>query len=485
MTRLREHASARARLVTIPRQRRRPTAALPGEAVPGPQAPDGTAARRTGRTWPRLGSYLLAGDLTAVGLTLLVRGGSGADVGAALLVPLVYRHLRLYRSRLVLSLLDDLPGLLLGGLVALAVSSAVARAVGAEDVTRSTVLALGLLVLVRGCAYAGARHARRRGLASYRTLVVGAGLLGGQLVEALRQHPEYGLVPVAFLDEAPSPPGSRTDLPVVDSARHLAASIEQLGIDAVVVAFGLADEADLVSLLRTCDRLDCETFLVPRLYELGCSERDRELVWGIPLVRLRPSALRPGARRAKRAFDVVVSATALVLLSPLLAVLALAVRRDGGPGVIFTQERVGVDGLPFRLLKFRSLTPVDASESASRWSVSEEPRMTRLGRFLRRSSLDELPQLWNVLRGDMSLVGPRPERPFFVEQFSASYPHYMARHRMPAGVTGWAQVHGLRGDTSISDRALMDNAYIESWSVWMDCKVLARTAGQVLRRSGG
>jgi lipopolysaccharide/colanic/teichoic acid biosynthesis glycosyltransferase len=162
----------------------------------------------------------------------------------------------------------------------------------------------------------------------------------------------------------------------------------------------------------------------------------------------------------------------------------VAVRLEGGPGVLFRQERVGLDGRPFELLKFRSLRPADEEESQTRWSVASDDRLGPVGRLLRRTSLDELPQLWNVLRGDMTLVGPRPERPHFVAQFSGSTPRYMARHRVPAGLTGWAQVHGLRGDTSIEERARFDNRYIESWSMWSDVKILLRTVASVVRCPG-
>ncbi len=187
---------------------------------------------------------------------------------------------------------------------------------------------------------------------------------------------------------------------------------------------------------------------------------------------------------AKRVMDAVLAAVGLVLVAPLMAVCALAVRVSDGPGVIFRQERVGRHGRPFVLLKFRTLRPADAQESATRWNVASDGRMSRVGRLLRRTSLDELPQLWNVLRGDMSLVGPRPERPFFVDRFSRTHPGYQDRHRMPVGITGLAQVNGLRGDTSIEERARFDNRYIETWSLWQDACVLVRTAGSFFRLGG-
>ncbi|MVO88905.1 sugar transferase [Streptomyces sp. p1417] len=198
----------------------------------------------------------------------------------------------------------------------------------------------------------------------------------------------------------------------------------------------------------------------------------------------QPSRTGPGRQLLKRLLDVAVAGTLLLLCGPVLGGCALLLRATEGPGVIFRQERVGKDGRLFTLLKFRTHRPADTKESDTRWSVADERRMSPFCRFLRSTSLDELPQLWNVLRGDMSLVGPRPERPFFVDLFSRRHPHYAHRHRMQTGVTGLAQIHGLRGDTSIEDRCRFDNAYIDSWSLWQDFCILLRTVGCLLRRTG-
>jgi lipopolysaccharide/colanic/teichoic acid biosynthesis glycosyltransferase len=206
---------------------------------------------------------------------------------------------------------------------------------------------------------------------------------------------------------------------------------------------------------------------------------------GDPLVRLRRAAFRQSSRVLKRAFDVVVATMGIVLTAPVMVVSAIAVRLAVSRHVLFRQPRVGVDGRPFTLLKFRTLPVTEDANSATRWSVAGDHGISRTGRLMRRLSLDELPQLFNVLRGDMSLVGPRPERPHFVDQFARSYPHYRSRHRMPSGLTGWAQVHGLRGDTSIDDRARFDNVYIDSWTLWRDVAILVRTAGQVIGARGG
>jgi exopolysaccharide biosynthesis polyprenyl glycosylphosphotransferase len=204
----------------------------------------------------------------------------------------------------------------------------------------------------------------------------------------------------------------------------------------------------------------------------------------MPLLRMREAPFRRVSWRLKRVVDVAVAGLSLVALSPVFLACALGVRREGGPGVLFRQTRVGLDGRAFELLKFRSMRPVDNAESATLWSIADDDRIGPIGRLLRASSLDELPQLWNVLRGDMSIVGPRPERPHFVDQFATTFPRYMARHRVPCGMTGWAQIHGLRGDTSVADRARFDNYYIENWSLWLDLKIVARTINVVLTGKG-
>lgn len=188
--------------------------------------------------------------------------------------------------------------------------------------------------------------------------------------------------------------------------------------------------------------------------------------------------------KLKRVVDMLVSGIAILLLSPLLAILALVDRIVDGPGVIFRQERVGLDGRTIEVMKFRSLRPASEEESATNWNIKHDDRVSWYGKFLRRSSLDELPQLFNIWRGDMSLVGPRPERPHFVREFAQLYPFYGSRHRVPCGLTGWAQVNGLRGDTSIKERARYDNFYIENWSVWLDIKIMLRTITTLTKGSG-
>ena len=393
----------------------------------------------------------------------------------------------LYRSRLALSVLDDAPKLVARGLASATVVMAAEMVLGGHPNT-DLLVAAGMygvaVVLLRTAAYVVVRSVRRARRIAHRTLVIGAGEVGGRLVSVLMEHPEYGLVPVGFLDSNPLLGPAERQIPLLGGHGDLAAVIERFEIGEVILAFGSEPESGMVDILRTCDRLNCEIFLVPRLFEMYSGAGPAvDSVWGLPLVRMHRAAFRSPSWRLKRGFDVVVSAVVLALISPLLLAIAIGVRCQG-PHVLFRQERVGLDGRPFELLKFRSLRPADEAESATLWTLLGDRRMTRFGQFLRRTSLDELPQLWNVLIGDMSLVGPRPERPFFVAKFSEKLPRYTHRHRVPAGMTGWAQVHGLRGDTSVDDRARFDNYYIENWSLWLDIKILLRTTFSMIHRTG-
>jgi len=404
----------------------------------------------------------------------------------------------LYRSRLSLSLLDDLPTLF--GRFLVAVPVAVLALVAWSPMmwgdyviywgfVGACLVVLVSVLLLRGVSYALVRRLRSHRTVAHRTLVLGAGAVGRQVARTLHEHPEYGLDPIGFLDANPrlthGDAGPYVGPLVLGGPDALADVLLGMDVHNIVVAFSLMKDSDMVSIVRACDRHRCELFVVPRLFELHQVDGRMDSVWGLPLVRLRRATHRSQSWRLKRLEDVMGASLGLLVLGIPMAMIALAVRLEGGPGVLFRQERVGVDGRSFRLLKFRSLRPANETESATQWNISQDHRLGPVGRILRKTSLDELPQLLNILRGEMSLVGPRPERPHFVKEFRSSHPSYSARHRVPSGLTGWAQIHGLRGDTSIADRARFDNYYIENWSLWLDVKIMLRTIGSVLRGAGG
>ena len=319
---------------------------------------------------------------------------------------------------------------------------------------------------------------------SHATVIVGADRTGEAIVHQLNMNPQCGLKPLGFLDNDAPTRVAGLPAPLLGGPRDLNAVLQAHEPRALIIAHTSMAENELISMIRACHRQHCEMFILPRLYQVTHVGDDMDAVGDLPLIRLRRAAYRSWGWRCKRLLDIAGSLAAIVLLSPVLLICAVAVFLEGGRGVIFRQERVGVDGRRFRLLKFRSLRPVNELESQTNWNIARDSRMGAMGRIMRKYSLDELPQLFNILRGEMSLVGPRPERPHFVAEFDRLYGDYGARHRVPCGLTGWAQVHGFRGDTSIEERARFDNFYIENWSFWLDLKILLLTVVSVFKSPG-
>jgi Undecaprenyl-phosphate glucose phosphotransferase len=295
-----------------------------------------------------------------------------------------------------------------------------------------------------------------------------------QFIQSLRSRPEVGLRVVGVLADKPVrsfEPG----VPVLGGYAQLKGLLRDHKIDQVVIALPREDAPLLEKILADLDDEFVSVRIVPDLLHVMTVQSSVEEIDGLPVICLRESPLVGWAAVQKRAFDVLVSGVALLLGSPVLLAIALAVRFTSGSPILFAQERMGLDGRVFRMLKFRTMVHEAEDDSGPVWTVQDDPRRTRLGAFLRRTSLDELPQLWNVLRGDMSLVGPRPERPVFIEQFRREVPGYMLRHKVKAGVTGWAQVHGWRGNTSLHERVEHDLFYIQNWSLGLDLRILLMT----------
>ncbi|MCX4236541.1 exopolysaccharide biosynthesis polyprenyl glycosylphosphotransferase [Streptomyces ortus] len=429
--------------------------------------------------------------LPAVDIGAALAGGALAlpwthPIPLAVLVLAVLRlnaHASLYRAAstpAVPALLDELPAVcarIAVGWCALAALLA-AYSPGHALSARALVLGCAAQSLV-SCAGRGVVHGHRRRAQLRRpraALVVGRTVDAQRVAAAFLRHPGCGVRPVGVVaDETSDGEG----LPVLTTGEEVQRALIQNGVQDVLAVGSSAGWPEQASLLRALGESGCAVWEV-RADSSAYGRADR--LAGFACRRL--SLGRRYGSAGKRLLDVLVSGVLLLLVSPVLLVCAIVLRAVDGPGVVFRQERIGKDGRPFTLLKFRTHRPVDAHEAATRWSVANEHEMVWFCRFLRRTSLDELLQLWNVLRGDMSLVGPRPERPFFVGQFSQTYPGYAARHRMRTGITGLAQIHGLRGDTSIEDRCRFDNAYIDDWSLWQDLCILARTAVSLVRPTG-
>ena len=340
-------------------------------------------------------------------------------------------------------------------------------------------LSIGLVWLTRVVLDALLREAHRRGRDLERVLIVGDGEQA-QVVEAkIQSAPELGYRVAGFIGN-----GSANAMvqPVLGGLADIPDIVRDHAVGEVIIAWAGISHHQLVDIVTGCTRQRVDIKIFPDIFDLMAREVETSELTGLPLMRVRDVALRGWMRFLKRALDVGVSWSLLVLLSPWLLFMALLVKLTSPRGpVLHVQERVGLDGRPFFMLKFRSMRPDAEAESGPVWTVPNDPRRTRLGATIRRFSLDEFPQLVNVLVGEMSLVGPRPERPEFVAQYANLVPRYRERHMEKAGMTGWAQVNGLRGMTSIVERTEYDLFYVETWSLAFDIKILLKTLAAVIR----
>ena len=347
-----------------------------------------------------------------------------------------------------------------------------------------------LLLIGRALHYARQRFSRLQKPTS-RIVLVGSGEVAHRVVRTLADHPEYGLECIGAVDDEPELASSDLGTPLLGGTEEISALLRRHSVDGVIVAPMCEDRSIVLNSIRAAMARGVSVWVIPRLMEFGLVSASDHL-WGLPVVRLQPLARNRPEWVLKRSFDVAFSLIGLVMMGPLLAIITLLLYLESGRPILFRQTRVGQDGRAFELLKFRTMRPVSQAEIYREWQKAlkegnaspsdESARVTRLGQFLRHTGIDELPQLVNVLRGDMSLIGARPERPFFIESFSRTYPEYDLRHRLPTGITGWAQIHGLRGDTSIEERIAFDNYYIENWSMSRDVRIVLRTVVLLLKK---
>ncbi len=313
----------------------------------------------------------------------------------------------------------------------------------------------------------------KAGIGLKRVLIAGAGDLGRMVADKVLQHRELGFKVVGFIDDRASGDhiGYR-GLPFLGTFGNAHEIIRTEKIDHVYVALPLEEHVKMLAVVEATNREGVDVHVVPDLLQFIALRARLENLDGVPIISLNDVPLRGFNSVLKRAIDAAMSGVALLFLSIPLGIIALLIRRTSSGPVFYTQERMGLDGKAFHVYKFRSMFEGAEDDTGPVWARDDDPRCTPVGRWLRRMDLDELPQLWNVLRGDMSLVGPRPERPYFVEQFKHRIPQYMLRHKVKAGITGWAQVNGWRGNTSLEKRIEYDLYYIENWSVGLDLKIL-------------
>jgi Undecaprenyl-phosphate glucose phosphotransferase len=408
----------------------------------------------------------------------------------AVLTPLAFHLQGVYRLRRGRSRVDDFFAVFIGSILAVVLgvvstlyfqayyASGEARASGAYEVSQLVwALFLGLNVVF---TYASRETVRellerrwRAGIGLKRILIAGTGDLGRQVAERMLQHRELGYQVVGFVDDSAGGDhlGYR-GLPLLGTLADVVEVVRRERVDHLYVALPLDEHAKLLELMDLASREFIDVRVVPDLLQFIALRASLEDLDGLPVINPNDTQLQGVHAWVKRGLDVVVSGAALVVLGIPMAIMAALVRLTSPGPVFYTQERMGLDGRAFTVYKFRSMYQNAEDASGPIWARDDDPRTTPVGRWLRRLDLDELPHQWNVLKGEMSLVGPRPERPFFVEQFKHRIPQYMLRHKVKAGITGWAQVNGWRGNTSLEKRIEYDLYYIENWSMTLDIKII-------------
>lgn len=372
----------------------------------------------------------------------------------------------------------------MGSVVSVAVSAFVFKGTSLEaDYPRVMIiyawlLAIAFIMLGRAVHQIIRHRLRDRGVGKDRLLIVGVGDIARIIIQRILWSPHLGYELVGVVDN-PQDGGSILGVPIIGGVEDLPELIDERDIDEVIVAIPEQGHREVVRVISYCERGRVSIKVFPDIFQFVTSEAGIDDLGGLPLLTVRNFALRGYMLIVKRLMDAVGAAVGLVLFSPLMMLVAVAIKLESPGPVFFVQERMGLDGRPFKMIKFRSMHS-DAEKAGPGWTVENDPRQTRLGRLLRRIDIDELPNLINVLIGEMSLVGPRPEQPYYVDEFRNTVPRYMERHREKAGMTGWAQVNGLRGDTSIVERTKYDLWYTEHWSILLDVKIIVRTIWQIL-----
>ena len=395
---------------------------------------------------------------------------------------------RMYQRRRPISHLDEFLKIILYNSFAVLITIALLTLLRRDiDYHRSLVvyawlLSIGILTFLRTVHAQLQWQIQARGIGDDRVLIIGAGEIGQMLIQKILTNPQLGYQVIGVVDNGKSDratyPKNVTNLGTLADIPWI---IDRYGIDEVIVGLPESNHQELVNIISLCEREKVGIRVFPDVFQMLASEVNIGDLGGLPLLTIRDVALQGWMLALKRSMDVMVSVVALILSSPLMLFTAILIKLESPGPVFYTQERMGLDARPFKIIKFRSMRH-DAESSGPGWTRPDDPRKTKLGNFIRSTNLDEFPQFVNVLIGDMSLVGPRPERPVYVEQFRQSIPRYMDRHREKAGLTGWAQVNGLRGDTSIAERTKYDLWYIENWSLWLDIKIILRTLVQMVLR---
>jgi Undecaprenyl-phosphate glucose phosphotransferase len=394
---------------------------------------------------------------------------------------IAFSMLGLYRLQKFLSFLGEI-GVLIGGTVLnFAFSFAILYYFRIYEVSRLLPIFYGVaLLLMVAAGHSLFRRIllrrRKRGLGFHQLLVVGTSATAARTAHALEGNLLFGYRVVGFVAEDARSKVVVDKTKVLGTLADLESIVEKVLPGDLIYAGDHGNQETLGRVLEVCDRQGLQLHVVPGFGNLVAANGLLENLNGLPVISIRDIPARSGFNRVlKRSFDIVFSSAFLLIASPLYLVIALAVKLTSPGPVFFSQERVGLDNKVFKIHKFRTMTVQPERASDTVWTKKDDPRITSIGKFLRQSSLDEIPQFFNILVGEMSVVGPRPERPYYVEQFKDQYQYFKRRHAVKAGLTGWAQINGLRGDTSIQDRIDADLYYIENWTPFLDLKIVLLT----------
>ena len=334
------------------------------------------------------------------------------------------------------------------------------------------------MIVYRYCVKVLLFRLRRKGFNKRYVLILGAGSVGRSFYDSLSQHPELGYEVMGFLDDYQTEhdPEFQHMKQIIGKLDDLDELLNRGTIDEVIIALPLKAHKKYAFIIDQCEHAGVKTLIIPDFFDMLPARPFFDNFAGLPMINVRDIPLDELSNKLlKRAFDIMFSLFVIVITSPVMLAIYLAIKITSPGPALFKQERMGLDRRNFNMYKFRSMHMSSPGTSDTQWTVENDPRRTRLGSFIRRTSMDELPQFFNVLAGHMSVVGPRPERPFFVEQFKEEIPKYMVKHHIRPGITGWAQTNGLRGDTSIHDRIMHDIFYIENWTFFFDLKIIVRT----------
>ncbi len=394
---------------------------------------------------------------------------------------IAFQSLSLYRPRRIVSYISDLWDITKGCGFMVILLVTISFFLKQFEYSRLVFLVFGvycviLLTLNRSIFRQGLLFLRHRGYNLHYALIIGAGKLGRDLAVKLHHHSELGIKVMGYLTRRAEKVGQELKgITVLGTYEDLPHIFEKYSIDQVFIAMPQESYANLTPMIAFLQEQTVDVRMVPDIIQFMAIRGQAELFDGIPIVTLQATPLYGWNQFAKRVMDILFSLMILLLTAPLLLLIMAGVKGTSTGPIFYRQRRMGYDGRVFEMLKFRTMSAETEDKIQTVWTVPNDPRRTSFGVFLRATSLDELPQFFHVLRGEMSIVGPRPERPEFVEQFKQKVPRYMLRHKIKAGITGWAQIHGLRGDTSIDERIKYDLEYIERWSPFLDLKIMVST----------